>query len=144
MSNSCETPCIGICSTIYGDEVCLGCLRRFDEVIDWNQYQESDKKNIIARIYQLVDTVMAQYFTHVNENVLDQAIQPSALRLVNQPSAWFKAYRLLRDDSSRFESFKSLGLSVAKPYQSVPVSELIQQLCDEIYQCAFKQYQGRC
>ena len=36
------TPCIGICSTVYGDEVCRGCKRTFTEVIDWNNLSEED------------------------------------------------------------------------------------------------------
>lgn len=29
------TPCIGVCSTAVGDEVCFGCARTFAEVSDW-------------------------------------------------------------------------------------------------------------
>ncbi len=31
-----DTPCIGLCSTVYGDDICRGCQRTFQEVIDWN------------------------------------------------------------------------------------------------------------
>ena len=33
-----DTPCIAICSTSQGDEVCKGCGRSFDEVQHWLAY----------------------------------------------------------------------------------------------------------
>ncbi|MCA4075779.1 DUF1289 domain-containing protein, partial [Pseudomonas kurunegalensis] len=36
MSNkSIKTPCVGLCSTVYGDTVCRGCKRFHHEVINW-------------------------------------------------------------------------------------------------------------
>ena len=32
-----STPCLGICSTTYGDDVCKGCKRFVHEVISWNK-----------------------------------------------------------------------------------------------------------
>jgi hypothetical protein len=30
-----KTPCVGLCSTVYGDLVCRGCKRFHHEVINW-------------------------------------------------------------------------------------------------------------
>ncbi|WP_317135104.1 DUF1289 domain-containing protein [Piscirickettsia litoralis] len=43
------TPCVGLCSTVYGDDVCRGCKRFYHEIIDWNQYDINQKqKNLVA------------------------------------------------------------------------------------------------
>lgn len=43
MSNqTIKTPCIGLCSTVYGDLVCRGCKRFHHEVIQWNGYGEEE------------------------------------------------------------------------------------------------------
>ena len=44
MSNqTIKTPCVGLCSTVYGDLVCRGCKRFHHEVIQWNGYNEEEK-----------------------------------------------------------------------------------------------------
>ena len=39
-----RTPCVGICSTTYGDDVCRGCKRFIHEVINWNSFNPEEKE----------------------------------------------------------------------------------------------------
>jgi len=39
-----KTPCVGLCSTVFGDTVCRGCMRFVHEVIDWNKYNPEQNK----------------------------------------------------------------------------------------------------
>lgn len=48
--NLADSPCVGICSTTYGDDVCLGCGRTFDEVNDWNKMSEAEKISVNERL----------------------------------------------------------------------------------------------
>ncbi len=49
--NLLDSPCVGICSaTALGDEVCIGCGRTFQEVIDWNTYSDEQKIAINKRL----------------------------------------------------------------------------------------------
>jgi uncharacterized protein len=45
-----DSPCIGYCSTTFGDEVCLGCGRSAQEVIQWIFMGDEEKRVIWARI----------------------------------------------------------------------------------------------
>ncbi len=45
-----DTPCIAICSTSQGDEVCKGCGRRFEEVQLWPQMSPGAKRATWRRI----------------------------------------------------------------------------------------------
>ncbi len=46
-----DSPCIGICSsTNLGDEICIGCKRTAQEVIDWNSYSDLQKIEINLRL----------------------------------------------------------------------------------------------
>lgn len=47
------TPCIGICSTTYGDLVCRGCKRFAHEVVGWNGYSEAQRERIRERLLAL-------------------------------------------------------------------------------------------
>lgn len=45
-----DTPCIAICSTSQGDEICKGCGRSFDEVQFWPEMTPAQKRCVWRRI----------------------------------------------------------------------------------------------
>jgi uncharacterized protein len=45
-----DTPCIAICSTSQGDEVCKGCGRSFGEVQHWTSMSAAAKREVWRRI----------------------------------------------------------------------------------------------
>ncbi len=45
-----DTPCIAICSTSQGDDMCKGCGRTFDEVQRWPEMTPGAKRNTWRRI----------------------------------------------------------------------------------------------
>ncbi len=45
-----DTPCIAICSTSQGDDLCKGCGRTFDEVQHWPAYTPAQKRAVWRRI----------------------------------------------------------------------------------------------
>jgi predicted Fe-S protein YdhL (DUF1289 family) len=45
-----DTPCIAICSTSQGDEVCKGCGRTFAEVQYWTEMRPTEKRVTWRRI----------------------------------------------------------------------------------------------
>ena len=47
-----DTPCIAICSTSQGDDVCKGCGRTFDEVQHWPAMSPAEKRSTWHRITQ--------------------------------------------------------------------------------------------
>ena len=56
------TPCIGRCSTTYGDDVCRGCKRYWYEVVNWNRMTKEQKLIIKERLKvqkETVDSVFA-------------------------------------------------------------------------------------
>ena len=45
-----DAPCIAICSTSQGDDMCKGCGRSFDEVQHWPAYSPAHKRSVWRRI----------------------------------------------------------------------------------------------
>ncbi|HEX5371364.1 MAG TPA: DUF3717 domain-containing protein [Aquabacterium sp.] len=45
-----DTPCIAICSTSQGDDLCKGCGRTFDEVQLWPEMSPAEKRQTWRRI----------------------------------------------------------------------------------------------
>lgn len=48
-----RTPCIGICSTTYGDLVCRGCKRFAHEIVQWNGFDPSQRRAVWQRLLRL-------------------------------------------------------------------------------------------
>lgn len=47
-----DAPCIAICSTSQGDDICKGCGRSFDEVQNWTVMSPAEKRGTWRRITQ--------------------------------------------------------------------------------------------
>lgn len=50
MQQQAETPCIGVCSTAIGDDVCQGCARTFAEISFWYELDAAAKKRVWAAL----------------------------------------------------------------------------------------------
>ena len=50
-----RTPCVGICSTTYGDLVCRGCKRFAHEITGWNGFTDSQRERVWDRLLELRD-----------------------------------------------------------------------------------------
>lgn len=50
-----DSPCIGHCTTVLGDDVCRSCLRTFEEVSRWLEMSEEERKQVNRRIALLAD-----------------------------------------------------------------------------------------
>jgi hypothetical protein len=43
-----ESPCISVCR--YEDEVCVGCGRTVDEIVEWYDMSDDEKQAVLNRI----------------------------------------------------------------------------------------------
>jgi hypothetical protein len=51
-----DSPCVGHCTTVLGDEVCRSCLRTFEEVSRWLEMSEDERRAVNQRIFDLRTT----------------------------------------------------------------------------------------
>jgi predicted Fe-S protein YdhL (DUF1289 family) len=49
-----ESPCIGHCTTVLGDEVCRSCLRTFDEITRWIEMSDDERIAVNQRVADLL------------------------------------------------------------------------------------------
>ncbi len=71
-----DTPCIAICSTSQGDDLCKGCGRTFDEVQHWPAMGPAAKRQVWRRI-TLEHT--AWRFTRYAERAAEGGSKPPAV-----------------------------------------------------------------
>ena len=68
-----RTPCIGVCSTTYGDLVCRGCKRFAHEVVGWNGFADTQRHVVWMRLNRLLAESVRAYVTVVDEQRLRSA-----------------------------------------------------------------------
>ena len=75
MTNRTRTPCVGICSTTYGDEVCRGCKRFSFEVINWNGFTPEERESVWKRLEKLKTQIMSSRLQILEPELLDNQIK---------------------------------------------------------------------
>ncbi|MEJ2090491.1 MAG: DUF1289 domain-containing protein, partial [Gammaproteobacteria bacterium] len=67
-----RTPCVGICSTTYGDLVCRGCKRFAHEIVQWNGFDEDQRQLVWSRLRTLREGAVLQHVAIADEGLLRQ------------------------------------------------------------------------
>lgn len=106
-----NTPCVGLCSTTYGDLVCRGCKRFSHEIVNWNRYGDEEKRAVWARLVALRDQVVLSLLTVEDEARLDA--QREKHRIPDDAGATpaSRAYGLLRRGARHMRSLGAYGLA---------------------------------
>ena len=110
MTRSVKTPCIGVCSTVFGDEVCRGCKRFQNEVIDWNGYEDSQKKAVLTRLESLKTQIMESKITIVDKNLLENQLNALDIKYVIDDNPFCWVFDLLRQASQSIKSLEDFGI----------------------------------
>ena len=78
-SSTVKSPCVGLCSTTYGDNVCRGCMRFSHEVRDWNGYSNEEKQIIWKRLSDLRDQVFKLWIIIESEEIVKEQCRSNAV-----------------------------------------------------------------
>lgn len=89
------TPCIGLCSTVYGDLVCRGCKRFSHEIIDWNRYDAAEKAAVWQRLEQLLALVVMARVEVVSVVALRGALERLQIKVPAEASLSLQVLRLI-------------------------------------------------
>lgn len=126
-----KTPCVGLCSTVYGDQVCRGCKRFSHEIILWNGYAPEQKAAVWLRLEQLLEQVVNARIEIVSSLKLHQALNRRKIAYLNQQPIACQAHRLLARGGE--EGLAGTGLRLRPGYAGFSV----KQLRDDIDQTFF-------
>ena len=106
-----RTPCIGVCSTVFGDSVCRGCRRFSHEVVDWNAYGEEEKRIVWQRLDELTTLVVRNYFQVLDADTLAAQLDYQNIRYQTQlsPEGWVP--ELLKAAGRQRIDYRAFGLA---------------------------------
>ena len=132
MSLTKRTPCVGICSTTYGDLVCRGCKRFAHEIVQWNGYDDLQQEAVRERLQRVRDEVLSLLLVCHDEALLQNALSDAGLQDLDLMEA---QYQLLRFMVRREQPLASAGLSLAAeaPALATPLPAQADKVLDTLY-----------
>lgn len=119
-----ESPCIGFCSTVYGDDVCRGCNRYFEEVIHWERLSSEDKDKAIERIHAVLRQAVSEYVTVVNQDMLNAQLAKHQVPLPEVDSAEARVLALFYFGSHFMSNISAYGLLPTKKADGLNAQEI--------------------
>ena len=67
-----STPCLGICSTTFGDEVCKGCKRFAHEIVSWTKYSQEEREIVNDRLEKFKIQILQHRFAITDKNLFEE------------------------------------------------------------------------
>lgn len=136
-----QTPCIGLCSTVFGDQVCRGCKRYADEIVAWNGYNQDEKRIVHDRLESHLLQIFSDKFKLEDQALFERKLQDNNVRYmrIRKPLCWIND--LLRTNVLEQSSFEEFGVSLANDLKAMSVSEIIELVDNEVYALSEAHYQ---
>ena len=131
--NKVKSPCIGVCSTGIGDEVCRGCKRFANEVINWNAYSESERRAIKDRINSLLAQVVAGKITVFDQDLLEAELSYQNINYDKNANPHCWVFTLLKAGASQISDLEIYGCLVKHEWREVSLAQLRNKIDQDFY-----------
>jgi uncharacterized protein len=116
-----STPCVGICSTTYGDLICRGCKRFAHEIVAWNAYSDDQRERVWDRLRALRDQATAAFVEIVDASRLRESSMAARIADAADLSPLSVTYELLRRRARDMGSLSEIGVRAIRLDESEPV-----------------------
>lgn len=137
-----QSPCIGFCSTVYGDDVCRGCNRYFEEVVHWQTLSEAERVAALERIHQLVRQVVDEYLHIEDLQLLNQRLQRHQVPLPELDSPQARVLALLYAGSHLMQDLSAYGLRAIGPGVGLNAQDIKMAMVQRRIELAQPHYAG--
>ena len=135
-----RTPCVGICSTTYGDDVCRGCKRFIHEVINWNSFKPEEKEAVWKRLEQLKTLIMESKVSINDENLMESKISELQLKINKDLNPLSKVFEIVKLTSTSFKDLKEFGIHLQNEGSLISLKEEIETELYELSKAHFNRY----
>lgn len=128
-----KTPCVGLCSTVYGDSVCRGCKRFHHEVVNWNLYGDEEKRAVWKRLEVLLAQVMMAKLEVFDAQCLRAQLEQRQIRFNVEQSPYCWAYQLIARGSRMIQNLEAYGLALLPEFRGWALPELRDAIDREFF-----------
>ena len=132
-SQSIKTPCVGLCSTVYGDLVCRGCKRFHHEVVNWNAYGDEERRAVWARLESLLVQVVRAKVVVFDEALLRRQLLERGIRHLPEQSPYCWAYQLIVRGARAIQQLEAYGLSLMPEFRDWTLPDLRDAIDREFF-----------
>ena len=112
------TPCLGICSTTFGDEVCKGCKRFSHEVVSWTKYTLEEREIVNDRLEKFKMQILKDRFEIIDKKLFAKRLEDKAISFNHSlnPLTWiFDLFRAAGSQSFDLNNYGIRSLNEFNP-----------------------------
>lgn len=135
-----RTPCIGVCSTGIGDQVCRGCKRFAHEVVSWNGYTNEQRYVIAQRLEGFLAQVVSNKLTIVDEAQLLTAVKHQQINFKEEQNPYCWLFDLLKAGASQISDLTVYGVRRQKAWESQSLVEIKNAIDEDYYTLSSAHY----
>ena len=135
-----STPCLGICSTTFGDEVCKGCKRFAHEIVCWTKYSLEEREIINDRLEKFKIKILQGRFEIIDPNLLANKLEEKAINF-NQsldPITWI--FDLFRAAGSQEFNLNNYGIKSLNYFNPKTIKDEINDELLELSEAHHERY----
>ena len=138
--NRSSTPCIGICSTTCGDDVCKGCKRFSHEITNWGKFSTDERAVVNSRLEQFKTTILEEKFTISDSELFESKMNEFSINFNSslEPITWI--FDLLRASSNKDLNVNDFGVEILPAFSDLSLIELRDLINQEMLQLSEAHY----
>jgi|TARA_B100000524_G_scaffold224501_1_gene118647 predicted Fe-S protein YdhL (DUF1289 family) len=138
--NRSSTPCIGICSTTFGDDVCKGCKRFSHEITNWGKFSTDERAVVNSRLEQFKTTILEEKFTISDSELFESKMNEFSINFNSslEPITWI--FDLLRASSNKDLNVNDFGIEILPAFSDLSLIELRDLINQEMLQLSEAHY----
>lgn len=131
-----KSPCVGFCSTTFGDPVCRGCKRLVAEVDGWNLLTVEQQQQIWQRLWQQTLVVVRQHVRINDPLLLKSQLLRFAVRHHPAAPAEVHVMDLLRAGSEKMQRLQAYGIEPLANFSDLSPARLFNRMNRILYETA--------
>ena len=138
--NRSSTPCIGICSTTFGDDVCKGCKRFSHEITNWGKFSTDERAVVNSRLEQFKTTILEEKFSISDSELFESKMNEFSINFNSslEPITWI--FALLRASSNKDLNVNDFGIEILPAFSDLSLVELRDLINQEMLQLSEAHY----
>ena len=123
-----STPCLGICSTTFGDEVCKGCKRFAHEIVSWTKYSQEEREIVNDRLEKFKIQILQHRFAITDKNLFESMLEEKAINFNHSldPLTWI--FDLFRAAGSQTFDISNFGIKSLVQFNPKTIRDEINKL----------------
>ena len=135
-----STPCLGICSTTFGDEVCKGCKRFAHEIVGWTKYSQGEREIVNDRLEKFKIQILQHRFAVTDKNLFESMLEEKAINFNHSldPLTWI--FDLFRAAGSQTFDISNFGIKSLVQFNPKTIRDEINKELLELSEAHHERY----